>query len=576
MAIPDPAATGAQPDLLVVGAGAGGMATALAAALMGLKVVLCEASGQVGGTTSTSAGTVWVPGNRQGQEAGYRDTKEAASRYLEALSGADDAYGRRQAYLATANEAIKYLERHSAVKFASAGRHPDYLPLPGAAVSGRALAPLPFDGRRLHDGFARIRPPLPDFMVLGGMMVGKTDVAALIGRYRSWRNLAHTLRLLMRHGLDRLRHPRGTRLVMGNALVARLYYSLLQAGVTIHFDCVLCELISGPDGVHGATFAQPGGRRVLRSRLGVVLATGGVGHHAGLRTQLADTPADLDSLAYEGNRGEGLQAALRLGASLEQHDGNFFWQPVSRVPTAKGYRLFPHLYMDRTKPGIIAVNTAGRRFVNEADSYHHFVEAMLRPQEGGASALPCYLICDARFIRQYGLGVIPPGKRSLRPYLRSGYIAMAPDLASLAARLGISAEGLAASVERNNRDAATGVDTQFDKGASALNLLNGDPTHRPNPCLGYLRLPPFYALPVWPADAANSAGLSTDADGRVLDTDENPIPGLYACGNDMASIMRGSYPGPGITLGPALVFGYRIARHVSGFERSAGPMAPLP
>ena len=83
----------------------------------------------------------------------------------------------------------------------------------------------------------------------------------------------------------------------------------------------------------------------------------------------------------------------------------------------------------------------------------------------------------------------------------------------------------------------------------------------PNPCIGRLAAPPFYAVAVWPADIAVSTGLATDADARVLDAQGQPIRGLYACGNDMASVMGGSYPGPGTTLGPAVVFAWRAAMH---------------
>ena len=79
---------------------------------------------------------------------------------------------------------------------------------------------------------------------------------------------------------------------------------------------------------------------------------------------------------------------------------------------------------------------------------------------------------------------------------------------------------------------------------------------KPNPCVGPIKQAPFYAVKVVPADLGMSAGIVTDASTRVLRPDGTAIPGLYACGNDMASVMEGAYPGPGITLGPALVFGW--------------------
>jgi succinate dehydrogenase/fumarate reductase flavoprotein subunit len=273
----------------------------------------------------------------------------------------------------------------------------------------------------------------------------------------------------------------------------------------------------------------------------------------------------VHSLAFEGDRGDGIAAARRAGARLDQHPGNFFWQPVSVVPRpSSGTGLFPHLYLDRAKPGLIAVDAAGGRFVNEGASYHHFVAAMLQSNR----AVPAHLICDAAFVRAYGLGVIAPGTRDLRAFEHRGYITMASTLTALATKLGIDAQGLAVSVHKNNQHARAGVDPDFGKGSTEVSRFNGDPSHRPNPCLGPIATPPFCALKIWPADAASSTGLATNADGVVLDGAGAPIPGLYACGNDMASVMRGAYPGPGTTIGPAMVFGHRIGVHAEASSRS--------
>jgi succinate dehydrogenase/fumarate reductase flavoprotein subunit len=63
-----------------------------------------------------------------------------------------------------------------------------------------------------------------------------------------------------------------------------------------------------------------------------------------------------------------------------------------------------------------------------------------------------------------------------------------------------------------------------------------------------------------------AAGLITNAHAQVVDGSGHPVAGLYACGNDMNSIFDGAYPGPGITLGPALTFGYIAARHIAGTQ----------
>ena len=553
-------------DLIVVGAGAGGMVTALCAAHLGLRVLLCEASGHAGGTTALSAGTLWVPGNSASLEAGHEDSVADAQRYLDAVIGPEDPRGLREAFLESSADAIDFLAERTEVQFAPAGLHPDYLQSDGAALAGRALAPLPYDGRKLGKDFGHIHPPLPDFTILGGMMVGKRDVQALVGRYQSWDNFLHVMRILGRHALDRVTHQRGTRLVMGNALVARCLASLRAAKVDLRYRSRLTELLQTDGEVVGARFETDEGVFTCHARHGVVLATGGIGHHAELRARLSQGMPHWGSLLPQGIRGAGLQHAMEIGARLDEHPVNFFWQPVSRVPTPDGYRLFPHLYLDRAKPGIIAINGAGLRFTNEADSYHHFAASLWSHMRSNEP--PAFLVCDAEFIRRYGVGAIPPGTKNTRQYEAGGYILQADTLQNLATKMGVPADTLISSIDRYNISANTGKDSDWGKGESPLNCFNGDPDHTPNPCLGPIQQAPFYALPIWPADAGSSAGLATDCHGRVLNDNDDVIKGLFAAGNDMASPMRGTYPGPGITLGPAVTFAYRIARHIANRAES--------
>ena len=88
-------------DLLIAGGGPAGMTAALVASLEGLDVLLCEKSNQVGGTGSTSAGTLWIPGNSQSRAAGFNDSREQADLYLNALIGEATNRELRNAYLQT-------------------------------------------------------------------------------------------------------------------------------------------------------------------------------------------------------------------------------------------------------------------------------------------------------------------------------------------------------------------------------------------------------------------------------------------------------------------------------------------
>jgi succinate dehydrogenase/fumarate reductase flavoprotein subunit len=535
------------------------MTAALVSALEGLDVLLCEKSAQVGGTSATSAGTIWAPGTRQAREAGFTHGLADARRYLDAVIGSAPD-NRREVYLETAPDVVEYLDRRSEVKFAPYARHPDYLAnRPGATVGGRALVPLPFDGRLLGADFELVRPPIGEFMALGGMMIGRDDIEPLARPFASPAAFRAAASLLLRHASDRLRHRRGTRLLMGNALVARLFYSLRRNGVPIWRNASLQELTLAGARVCGAVLAVEGELRRVSVRRGVVLATGGFG---GSVDRLNDyvRPPLARAVAFAGAAGDGMRIARAIGAAVEEdHASPAFWTPVSETSwLADGCGAFPHLSLDRAKPGLVAVNAAGRRFVDEAVSYHEFVLGMHRSHTA-VPTIPAWLVCDHAFIAKYGLGRVPPGQRRRRRFIASGYLVEATSVEELARKIGIDATGLRQTVQQHNRFAQTGEDEELGKGATEFDRHNGDPQHAPNPCLGRIETPPYYAMAVYPSALGSSVGLRADADGRALTAAGEPIAGLFVCGNDMASIMRGHYPGPGITLGPALVFAYRAA-----------------
>ncbi|WP_321802922.1 FAD-binding protein [Burkholderia sp. BCC1988] len=565
-------------DLLVFGAGAAGMTAALVAHHEGLAVLICEKTAAVGGITSTSGGTTWVPGTRLSVAAGVPDSVDDARRFLQSVVGARGGDDAREAFLQSGPDAIDELARISDVKFVAATAHPDYVNGPGAAYGGRALVPAPFDARVLGRAFARVRPPRKEFMGLGGMMVARADLNALLAPFASVANFKRTIAVVGRYAMDRLRFPRGTQLVMGNALAARLYYSLLKRQVEIRFDTPLLELVRENGRVTGAIVTTPdGGRKRIGARRGVVLATGGIARHPSLRRQFFPAAAQPLSLSPNTHTGDGVDRAQRVNARVENGgDSPGLWMPCSirRAPGAPpggdGDSVWPHIILDRAKPGLIAVNSRGERFVNESNSYHDFVMGMLRDSGNGPS-VPAHLIVDAAFIRTYGLGLLMPARSAARiaEFERAGYLVKGATLAELAAKLQVDANGLARTVATYNRDAANGEDPAFQRGSSPMSRFNGDPAQQPNPCIRPIGAGPYYALTVWPADLACSAGLSGTANGEVIDVDGRVIPGLFACGNDLASIFRGTYPGPGTTLGPAIVFGWRIAKFVARREAAS-------
>jgi succinate dehydrogenase/fumarate reductase flavoprotein subunit len=321
------------------------------------------------------------------------------------------------------------------------------------------------------------------------------------------------------------------------------------------------RILTDPGGaVSGVVLSDGRGHRTVKVSGGLILAGGGFNRNPEQRRKLLSGIEAAWSSVTEGATGENQERALEVGARIGDSELNAaFLAPVSIRKRRDGSSaVFPHFFLDRGKPGTLAVDRHGKRFVNEAISYHQFGLAMLASQD--RSAIPAFLIADASAIKKYGLGMVRPGASGLKSYINDGYLVVAPTLDDLASKLGINPEGLRNSIARMNRFAELGEDPDFGRGRTAYQQNTGDSAAGgKNPNLGPISTPPFYAVRLYPSDIGASTGLITDAHSRVLGACSQPIAGLYACGNDMQSVMGGVYPGPGITLGPALTFAYLAA-----------------
>lgn len=550
-------------DLIVVGSGAAGMAAAITARLGGLDVAIIEKARHYGGSTAVSGGAIWIPDNPKMREAGMTDSKDAAFAYLASETGNRMNAELVHAFLDNGPEMVTFFEKHTALQFEHRAYSPDYHPdRPGAALGGRVIDARDYDGRRLGPHFDDLRPPIDDFTVFGGMMLNRIDIGHFLRMTRSAKSALYALRLLARHAVDRLGHKRGTRLVLGQSIAGRLAETVFDLGIPLFLETPLAALIHEGGAVTGAHVTHGGATRMIGTRHGVVLATGGFPQNARKRSESmphVGAGAPHYSMSPAASTGDAIDAALQVGASLVETNSNAaFWAPVSLLPGADGARPFPHLFLDRAKPGVIAVGRDGKRFANEALSYHDFVQAMIAAGQHSA-----WLVCDHRALRRYGFGAVRPFPAPIGAHLRSGYLKRGRTIAELAQRIGVPAEAFAQAVETFNADAATGLDRVFGKGSTEYQTYLGDPENRPNPCLRPLDAAPYYAIELFAGDIGTSIGLSTNAHGQVLDGNAAPIAGLYACGNDMNSIMAGAYPGAGITLGPALTFGYVVGRHAA-------------
>ena len=551
-------------DVIVVGAGAAGMAAALFAAIERQKVLLVERTEYVGGTSALSAATTWIPNSQHAGKVSADDSFETAARFLTGVVGNHSDAAMREAFLRSGPTAVATLEAHSEVHFRPYANHPDYeQDVEGATLRGRALEPLPFDGRALGGSLRYLRPPIPEFTLFGGMMVDRTDIGHLLNLQRKPASFVHAAKILARYGRDRLSgSKRGTRLLMGNALVGRFFKSLLDRNVDIVTETSVRAFETGGDGVSGLIADCNGVRRRLRASRAVVLAAGGFGRSAKRRAEMLPADVPMHSPAAPGHTGEMQDLALGLGARFgEGARDNAFMAPVSLRQRPDGTTgVFPHFVLDRSKPGTMCVNQRGERFVNEATSYQSFVRAMLEAHRT-TPTIPCYIVTDRIGLKTYGLGMVRLGTRDLTPYLADGYLTQADTPRELAGKLGMEPAALEKSIAAMNAFAATGVDLQFGRGNTAYDRVNGDAAHEPNPTLGRITTAPFYAVRLFPSDIGAATGLAIDAWARVLGPASRPIGRLYACGNEAQSIMGGTYPGPGITLGPAITFAWRAIRH---------------
>lgn len=563
-------------DVLVVGSGAAGLSTAITTSIEGAKPLVIEKTAYIGGSTAISGGAIWAPLHAQSAQAGHPDSLDNVKKYLNQVVGSAGNAEAMACFLENAAQMVDYFDEHDVLHLVARTYAPDYYPdLEGALLGGRSFDPIIFDGKKLgKKHLKQLRDPLNEFLVLGGMMVNVTDAKNLLAATRSFSAWKASMKLLLRYAKDRVMgYHRGTRLLLGNAVAGQLFHSLLQRGLPYWLNTTLERLVQDETGrVIGAIVSRNNKKIRVYARRGVVLATGGFASNKQMRAEHYPQPTQAWSMAPSSNTGDGIQNALAIGAAMGQgHASPAFWAPVSVRQLENGsWQRFPHLVWDRAKPGLMAVNAAGQRFVNESTSYHEFVLAMHESNKY-TPTVPAFLICDSPFMEKWGMGLALPGGRPRQHLIKDGYLYKAVTLQDLAQLLHINVEGLIDSVKQFNEAARSGVDTAFAKGSTAYNRYLGDPEHGPNPCLGSLEKGPFYAVKVYPGDIGTAHGLDCNKKGQVLNAQAHPIAGLYAVGNDMQSIMGGCYPGPGITLGPALTFGWLVGKHLAQIPPNSAP-----
>lgn len=569
-------------DVLVVGSGASGMAAAITAATAGLKVLIVEKEPRFGGSTARSGGWLWIPGTSLAKMQGIHETPDEGRAYLRHEAG--DSYNaeRVDAFLEHGPRAVDFFTSNTEVQFDMPLVFPDYhAEAPGGKQGGRSMVVRPYDGRKLGAHIRDLAPALPELTVFGMMLGSGKEIVHFMRATRSLASAWYVAKRLSRHFLDVLKHGRGMTLTNGNALAGRLAASAFKLGVPLWLNAPAKSLIIEDGTVHGAVVQRDGATVRVRAARAVVLASGGFPYDIERRKRLyAHAPNGTEhySPSPAGNTGDGLRLAESAGGQVNTDLPNAAaWVPVSVVTRKDGSPGYMPHFIDRAKPGVIAVTRNGKRFTNEGSSYHDFVQEMVRACEGQGETC-AWLICDHKTLRKYGLGSAAPFPLPIKRYLDTGYLTRGASVAELAQKTGIDAGSLRQTVEAFNREAVLGRDPQFGKGSKAYNRYQGDALHGPNPCVAPIVKGPYYAIKVMIGDIGTFAGLKVDGEGRVLNEQGVVVRGLYAVGNDACSIMGGNYPGAGITLGPALTFGYIAGQSIAaaGQARADVPATGAP
>ncbi len=531
-------------DVIVLGTGAAALTAAIRASAAGASVGLFEKADTVGGTSAWSGGMVWIPMNPHMAALGISDSQEEVMTYLGSLSNGLIDMDLAGALVDAGPEVVTWLEQNTPVQFQIIKDFPDYHPEhPGAKPGGgRSMeCPLfPFDSLGTWQHRVTVGPQLSGNIMMSETSLGRgapqgVDPAELSRR--------------------KVHDERGA----GQGLIGALLRGCLDRGIEPRTGMRAVELLRDGRRITGVRFSTSSGPVDVGAARGVVIATGGFEWDPELVRAFIRGPL-VRAASVPTNTGDGLKMAMRVGAALgNMREG--WWVATIDVPVG-GQMAAWQVNGERTRPHCIMVNRRGHRFTNEAANYNALGAAfhVLDVSSFDYINHPAWMIFDRHYLTRYGLA----GYRGEED--TPSWLASAASVASLASAIGVPEAALEETVARWNSASAAGRDEEFGRGDSVHDRWWGDPAAGPGPAatLGPLDTPPFYAVQVYSGVLGTKGGPRTDGNGQVLDVDGEPIPGLYAAGNAMASAMGMTYGGAGGTLGPAVVFGYLAGRHAAG------------
>lgn len=540
-------------DLIIVGSGAGALVAAVTAKAAGLQPLLIEKTGLIGGSTALSGGILWLPNNPLMAREGIADSRAESITYLANFTRDDDldsTPARRAAFVDAIPDMIAAMEAQG-MKYRNCPGYCDYYDnLPGGNAFGRSIQAELFNLNELGTWKSRFRRSP------GAMPLATSEAQRLLLMKRTSAGAKMAAQLAARVAIQKV--TRRDVVGSGGSLQGRMLQIALRMGVEIWTETMLLDLDMQNGKVVGAHLERAGEPVHVAASKGVLIAAGGFARNLKMREQYQPHPAsDRWTKANPGDTGEVIQIMERAGAGLGMMDQAWWIQTLIFPETGPH-----HAVLETCKPHSIMVDASGSRFVNESASYMEIGNAMYERNKT-VSAIPAWHVVDARYHRQYFYNTKPPGKIP-EQWLSMGWMKQGATLAELAAACGVDPAGLEATVERFNQFCRAGKDEDFARGDNVYNRYYGDPTVKPNPCLGTIEEGPFYAAPLVTGDAGTCGGALINEHAQVMRPDGSVIAGLYAAGNSTASLSGPYYAGAGLSIGASSVFGYIAARHMAG------------